>query len=89
MAPKLRHYPPEILADSRLAPGTNLIEGINDKIKTTKRIDIGFRDDANAVLETRQCSPELRAVPKNRPPVGGQMDLSAMFNGYAKIQASN
>ena len=47
-AKRLRPYLPGILAHCRWPLGTNLIEGINNKIKVIKRMAYGFRDDAYA-----------------------------------------
>ena len=45
-ARRLRPYLPGILAHCRWPLGTNLVEGINNKIKVIKRMAYGFRDDA-------------------------------------------
>lgn len=44
-ARRLTPYVPGILAHCRYPLGTNLIEGINNKIKVIKRMAYGFRDD--------------------------------------------
>ena len=38
---------------------TNLVEGINSRIKVIKRIAYGFRDDAYFFLKIRASFPEL------------------------------
>jgi Transposase len=45
-ARRSRPYASGILAHCRYPLGTNLIEGINNKIKVIKRMARGFRDDA-------------------------------------------
>lgn len=64
--PPLRHftrclepYLPGILAHCRWPLGTNLVEGINNKIKVIKRIAYGFRDDAYFFLKIRAAFPGL------------------------------
>ena len=56
-ARKLRPYLPGILAHCRYLLGTNLIEGINNKIKVIKRMAYGFRDDAYFFLKIRSAFP--------------------------------
>ena len=56
-ARNLRPYLPGILAHSRYPLGTNLIEGINNKIKVIKRMAYGFRDDAYFFLKIRAAFP--------------------------------
>ena len=58
-AANLRPYLPGILAHCRFAMGTNLIEGINNKIKVIKRMAYGFRDDAYFFLKIRAAFPGL------------------------------
>ena len=41
-------------------PHTNLIEGINNKIKVIKRMAYGFRDDAYFFLKIRSAFPRIR-----------------------------
>ena len=53
----LRPYLPGILAHCRWPLGTNLIEGINNKIKVIKRMAYGFRDDAYFFLKIRAAFP--------------------------------
>lgn len=53
----LRHYLPGILAHCRWPLGTNLIEGINNKIKVIKRMAYGFRDEAYFFLKIRAAFP--------------------------------
>jgi transposase len=53
----LRPYLPGILAHCRYPLGTNLIEGINNKIKVIKRMAYGFRDDAYFFLKIRAAFP--------------------------------
>jgi transposase len=53
----LRPYLPGILAHCRYPLGTNLIEGINNKIKVIKRMAYGFRDDAYFFLKIRAAYP--------------------------------
>jgi len=56
-AQALRLYLPGILAHCRYPLGTNLIEGINNKIKVIKRMAYGFRDDAYFFLKIRAAFP--------------------------------
>ncbi|WP_426355749.1 transposase [Stenotrophomonas maltophilia] len=53
----LEHYLPDILAHCRWPLGTNLVEGINKKIKVIKRVAYGFRDDAYFFLKIRAAFP--------------------------------
>jgi transposase len=53
----LRPYLPGILAHCRYPLGTNLIEGINNRIKVIKRMAYGFRDDAYFFLKIRAAFP--------------------------------
>lgn len=39
--------------------GTNLVEGINNRIKVIKRVAYGFRDDAYFSLKIRAAFPGL------------------------------
>jgi len=56
-ARKLRPYLDGILAHCRYPLGTNLIEGINNRIKVIKRMAYGFRDDAYFFLKIRAAFP--------------------------------
>jgi transposase len=56
-AKNLKNYLPGILAHSRWPLGTNLIEGINNRIKVIKRMAYGFRDDAYFFLKIRAAFP--------------------------------
>lgn len=56
-ARRLRPYAAGILAHCRFPLGTNLIEGINNKIKVIKRMAYGFRDDAYFFLKIRAAFP--------------------------------
>jgi transposase len=56
-AKALRPYLQGILAHCRYPLGTNLIEGINNKIKVIKRMAYGFRDDAYFFLKIRAAFP--------------------------------
>jgi transposase len=56
-ARRLRPYLPGILAHCRYPLGTNLIEGINNKIKVIKRMAYGFRDEAYFFLKIRAAFP--------------------------------
>jgi len=56
-ARRLRPYLPGILAHSRWPLGTNLVEGINNKIKVIKRMAYGFRDDTYFFLKIRAAFP--------------------------------
>ncbi|MFO0336043.1 MAG: transposase, partial [Pseudomonadota bacterium] len=58
-AKALRPYLPGILAHCRYPLGTNLIEGINNKIKVIKRMAYGFRDDAYFFLKIRAAYPGI------------------------------
>lgn len=55
----LEPYLSGILAHCRWPLGTNLVEGINNKIKVIKRMAYGFRDDAYFFLKIRAASPRL------------------------------
>lgn len=59
-AQRLKVYLPGILAHCRWPLGTNLIEGINNKIKVIKRMAYGFRDDAYFFLKIRAAFPGIR-----------------------------
>lgn len=59
-ARRLKPYLPGILAHSRWPLGTNLIEGINNRIKVIKRMAYGFRDDAYFFLKIRAAFPGVR-----------------------------
>lgn len=56
-AANLKPYLPGILAHCRYPLGTNLIEGINNKIKVIKRMAYGFRDDTYFFLKIRAAFP--------------------------------
>lgn len=56
-ARRLRSYLPGIPAHCRWPLGTNLIEGINNKIRVIKRMAYGLRDDVNFFLKIRAASP--------------------------------
>jgi transposase len=56
-AKKLKPYLAGILAHCRYPIGTNLVEGINNKIKVIKRMAYGFRDDAYFFLKIRAAFP--------------------------------
>jgi transposase len=56
-ARRLRPYLPGILAHCRWPLGTNLVEGINNKIKVIKRMAYGFRDDTYFFLKIRAAFP--------------------------------
>lgn len=59
-ANQLKRLLPGILAHCRWPLGTNLIEGINNKIKVIKRMAYGFRDDAYFFLKIRAAFPGNR-----------------------------
>jgi len=59
-ARRLKPYVPGILAHCRWPLGTNLIEGINNRIKVIKRMAYGFRDDAYFFLKIRAAFPGIR-----------------------------
>lgn len=56
---RLEPYLPGILAHCRWPLGTNLVEGINNKIKVIKRMAYGYRDDAYFFLKIRAAFPGL------------------------------
>jgi transposase len=56
-ARRLQPYLPGILAHCRWPLGTNLIEGINNRIKVIKRMAYGFRDDPYFFLKIRAAFP--------------------------------
>ena len=56
---RLEPYLPGILAHCRWPLGTNLVEGINNKIKVIKRVAYGFRDDAYFFMKIRAAFPGL------------------------------
>jgi transposase len=59
-ARRLKPYVEGIVAHARYPLGTNLIEGINNKIKVIKRMAYGFRDDAYFFLKIRAAFPGVR-----------------------------
>lgn len=59
-ARRLKGYLPGILAHCRWPLGTNLIEGINNRIKVIKRMAYGFRDDQYFFLKIRAAFPGIR-----------------------------
>jgi transposase len=56
-AKNLKRHLAEILAHCRWWLGTNLIEGINNKIKVIKRVAYGFRDEEYFFLKIRAAFP--------------------------------
>lgn len=56
-AKRLKPYVAGILAHCRYPLGTNLIEGINNRIKVIKRVAYGFRDDHYFFLKIRAAFP--------------------------------
>lgn len=58
-ARNLKAFLPGILAHCRWPLGTNLIEGINNKIKLIKRMAFGFRDDEYFFLKIRAAFPGI------------------------------
>lgn len=58
-ARRLKPYIAGILAHCRYPLGTNLIEGINNKIKVIKRMAYGFRDDHYFFLKIRAAFPGI------------------------------
>lgn len=56
-ARNLKGYLPGILSHCRWPLGTNLVKGINNKIKVIKRIAYGFRDDDYFFLKIRAAFP--------------------------------
>lgn len=56
---RLEPYLLGILAHCRWSLGTNLVEGINNKIKVIKRMAYGYRDDAYFFLKIRAAFPGL------------------------------
>ncbi|HEY0860342.1 MAG TPA: ISL3 family transposase, partial [Pseudoxanthomonas sp.] len=56
---RLEPYLPGILAHCRWPLGTNMVEGINNKIKVIKRMAYGYRDDAYFFLKIRAAFPGL------------------------------
>ncbi|HAT3667251.1 TPA: ISL3 family transposase [Citrobacter freundii] len=54
---RLEPYLPGILAHCRWPLGTNLVEGINNRIKVIKRMAYGYRDDAYFFLKIRAAFP--------------------------------
>lgn len=59
-ARRLAPYLQGVIAHCRWPLGTNLIEGINNKIKVIKRMAYGFRDDAYFFLKIRAAFPGVR-----------------------------
>jgi transposase len=59
-ARNLKTYLPGVLSHCRWPLGTNLVEGINNKIKVIKRMAYGFRDDAYFFLKIRAAFPGIR-----------------------------
>ena len=58
-ARNLRPYLAGILAHCHWPLGTNLVEGINNKIKVIKRMAYGYRDDAYFFLKIRAAFPGI------------------------------
>ena len=58
-ARRLKPYIAGIVAHCRYPLGTNLIEGINNKIKVIKRMAYGFRDDHYFFLKIRAAFPGI------------------------------
>lgn len=56
---RLEPYLSGILAHCRWPLGTNLVEGINNKIKVIKPVAYGYRDDAYFFLKIRAAFPGL------------------------------
>jgi transposase len=56
---RLRPYVEGILAHCRWPMGTNIVEGINNKIKVIKRMAYGFRDDHYFFLKIRAAFPGI------------------------------
>lgn len=56
-ARNLKGYLPGILSHCQWPLGTNLVEGINNKIKVIKRMAYGFRDDDYFFLKIRAAFP--------------------------------
>ncbi len=56
---RLQPYLPGTLAHCRWPLGTNLVEGVNNKIKVIKRVAYGCRDDAYFFLKIRAAFPVL------------------------------
>lgn len=54
---RLEPYLPGIVAHCRWPLGTNLVEGINNRIKVIKRMAYGYRDDAYFFLKIRAAFP--------------------------------
>jgi transposase len=65
-AQKLRPYLSGILVHCRWPLGTNLVEGINNKIKVIKRMACGYRDDAHFFLKIRAAFPGVGRSTKKR-----------------------
>mgnify|MGYP000229840225 CR=1 FL=1 len=59
-AKRLAGYLPGILAHCQWPLGTNLLEGINNKIKVIKRMAYGFRDEQYFFLKIRAAYPGNR-----------------------------
>jgi len=59
-ARRLNPYLPGIIAHCRWPLGTNLIEGMNNKIKVIKRMAYGYRDDTYFFLKIRAAFPGIR-----------------------------
>ena len=59
-ARSLKNYLPGILSHCRWPLGTNLVEGINNKIKVIKRMAYGYRDDDYFFLKIRAAFPGNR-----------------------------
>ncbi len=57
---RVKSYLPGILAHCRWPLGTNLIEGIDNRVKAIKRLSHGFRDDQHFCLTIRTASPGIR-----------------------------
>ncbi len=66
-AQRLKPYLTGILAHTRWPLGTNLVEGINNRIKVLKRMSYGFRDDHYFFLKIRAVLPRNSAMNHSFP----------------------
>ena len=64
---RLEPYLPGILAHCSWPLGTNLVEGINNKIKVIKRMAYGYRDEPTSSSRSGRRSPDLGEEPNLSP----------------------
>jgi transposase len=76
---RLRPYAADILAHFRFPPGAQLIDGVNNTSRSTKRMAYGFRDDAYFFLKIRAVFPGVWRRNKKRARRSGPFYVAASF----------